>query len=105
MNIMPILAEDIPVDALAWLFGIAGGFGLLFSGMLGLASIIINAQWGRRRWWGLLLGIYPTASGGFALMILASLSGSVSVFAYAAAAFPLLAGLGSLGLWSLKRDE
>jgi len=96
MPITPILASDT-TGALAWPVAI-----LLCLGLIGFGGIVLIAKWGRRRWWGFLLAMLPTAVGGLALTLLMS-DGALGFF-YAIAAFPLFCGICGLYFWSRKRQ-
>jgi len=77
----------------SWALAFAG-----FTGLVGLASLALNAKIGRRRWWGLLLALLPVLIGGFAFVLLFVTANSLPGF-YAIAGIPLVCGLFSLMLW------
>jgi len=97
MTITPLFASDTTA-ALAWPVAI-----VLLIGLLGIGSIWFIAKWGRRRWWGLLLAVFPTAVGGISLLAV-MLTGALG-FLYLVTAFPLICGLCGLYFWSRRIES
>ena len=96
MSFTPIFASDTSA-AVGWYVSIP-----VYAGLLGLGSILVNFKWGKRRWWGLAIGLIPTVIGvlAFILEILFATLGTGGLYIFwAIAAFPLICGVCSLYLW------
>ena len=64
-------------------------------------SLVVNAKWGRRKWWGLLLGLLPVGIGG--LLFALDVRDRPEGIYYFLSGFPLLCGIIGLVLWSRPR--
>ena len=64
-------------------------------------SLFVNAKWGRRKWWGLLLGLVPVGYAG--LLLALDIRDRPETIYYFLSGFPLVCGIFGLILWNRQR--